>query len=144
MNKEPKYEYHLFTWGGFYNEEYLKIHLKPQGDFWFDTFEERQKFIDELKAIEEKLNARHLAMKLSEGYCCRERTVIHRVIEWKGKKYYSKLDMGINYPFTAAKYHLEWKWFPGFNDYPLGEEFDYERNQVKIIQEWITGADQEL
>jgi|688.fasta_scaffold520280_2 hypothetical protein len=143
-NTEPKYEYHLHTWGGFYNEQYFKIHQKPPGDFWFDTAEARQQFIDELKAIEEKLDARHLVINLSEGYCCRTNTVLHRVIEWEGKRYYSKYDMGINYPFSAAKYHLEWKWTCGFNDYPLGEDFDYDENQPKVIQEWITGAEQEL
>ena len=143
-NTEPKYKYHLHTWGGFYNEQYSKIHQKPQGDFWFDTAEARQQFIDELKVIEEKLDARHLAMTLSEGYCCRINTVLHRVIEWEGKRYYSKYDMGINYPFSVAKYHLEWKWTCGFNDYPLGEDFDYDENQPKVIQEWITGAEQEL
>lgn len=25
---EPKYEYHLHTWGGFYNEEHFKIRSK--------------------------------------------------------------------------------------------------------------------
>jgi len=143
-NTEPKYEYHLFTWGGFYSEQYFKIHQKPQGDFWFDTAEARQQFIDELKAIEEKLNARHLAMTLSEGYCCRTNTVLHRVIEWEGKRYYSKRDMGINYPISAAIYHLKWKWTCGFNDYPLGEDFDYVQNQPKVIQEWITGAEQDI
>lgn len=139
-----KYEYHLYTWGGFYNEEYFKIHQKPSGDFWFNTPEERQQFIDELRAIEEKLNARHLVMTMSEGYCCRERTVLHRVIEFEGKRYYSNYDMGVNYPFNAAQYHLEYKWTPGFNDYPLGEDFDYDENPVKIIKEWITGAFSEL
>ena len=141
---EPKYEYHLYTWGGFYNEEYFKIHQKPQGDFWFDTYEERQQFIDELRAIEDKLNARHLSMTLSEGYCCRTSTILHRVVEWEGKRYYSKCDMGINYPFSAAKHCLEYKWTCGFNDYPLGEDFDYDTNKPKVIQEWITGAEREF
>jgi hypothetical protein len=142
--KEPEYEYHLFTWGGFYNEEHLKIHKKPRGDFWFKTKKERQQFINELKSIERELNVKHLMMTLSEGYCCRIRTVLHRVIEWEGKRYYSKYDMGVNYPMDAAEYHLTWKWYPGFNDYPLGEDFDYYKNEVKVIREWITGAKQEL
>ena len=135
-----KYEYHLLTWGGFYSEEYSKIHNKPEGDFWFDTPEERQKFLDELREVEKDLNARRLAVQLTEGYCCRIRTVLHRVVEWDGERYYSQYDMGINYPFSAAKYHMEEKWRPGFNDYPLGEDFDYYKNNVTIIQEWITGA----
>lgn len=144
MKKEPKYEYHLYTWGGFYNEEHLKIHRKPRGDFWFDTNEERQKFIDELRHIEEKLNARHLGVTMTEGYCCRIRTVLHRVVEWDGKRYYSSYDMGINYPISAAKFHLKWKWIVGFNDYPLGDDFDYGNSSIKVIQEWITGAEQEF
>jgi hypothetical protein len=142
--KAPKYEFHLYTWGGFYNKEHLKIHNKPRGDFWFDTAEERQHFIDELKSIEEKLNAKILCMTLSEGYCCRVKTVLHRVVEWEGKRYYTNYDMGINYPIDAARYHLEWKWTCGFNDYPLGDDFDYEENKPKVIQEWITGAYQNL
>jgi hypothetical protein len=39
-NTQPKYEYHLLTWGGFYNEEYLKIHNIQSGDYYFDTSEE--------------------------------------------------------------------------------------------------------
>lgn len=142
----PKYEYHLFTWGGFYNKQYFQIHKKPNGNFWFETAEERQIFIDELKAIEEKLDARHLVMTLSEGYCCRIRTVLHRVIEFENERYYSKYDMGVNYPIDVAKYHLELKWTFGFNNYPLGEDFDYasEEENIKIISEWITGASQDL
>ena len=143
-NNEPKYEYHLYTWGGFYNECHFKIHKKPRSNFWFNSDEERQTFINQLKEIEEKLNAKHLAFTTSEGYCCRIDTVLHRVIEWKNKRYYSKYNMGINYPFDSAKYHLEYKWTCGFNDYPLGEDFDYDSNKPKVIKEWITGAYQDF
>lgn len=139
-NTQPKYEYHLLTWGGFYNEEYLKIHNIQSGDYYFDTAEERQAFIERLKSFERQFGINGLVIKLTEGYCCRTRTVLHRVIEWDGKKYYTQYDMGVNYPMDAAQYHLEWKWCLGFNDYPLGEDFDYDNNPVQIIQEWITGA----
>ncbi len=143
-NTELKYQFHLHTWGGFYNKEHQKIHNEKSGDHWFDTAEERQVFIDKLKLIEEKLDARHLAMTKSEGYCCNIRTKLHRVVESEGKRYYSEYDLGINFPFEAAKYHLEWKWTCGFNDYPLGEDFDYEGNSPIVIQEWITGACQDF
>ncbi len=135
-----KYEYHLLTWGGFYNEEYLKIHNIQSGDYYFDTAEERQAFIDKINVFAKELNTFKPAIILTEGHCCRTRTVLHRVIEWDGEIYYTENDMGVNYPLDAAQYHLEYKWYPGFNDYPLGEDFDYENNKVKIIQEWITGA----
>jgi len=139
-NTQPKYEYHLLTWGGFYNEEYLKIHNIQSGDYYFDTSEERQAFINRLYSFESQLGTNGLVMTLTEGYCCRTRTVIHRVIEWDGKTYYTQCDMGVNYHMDAAQYHLEYKWYPGFNDYPLGEDFDYDNNPVQIIREWITGA----
>lgn len=135
-----KYEYHLLTWGGFYNEEYLKIHNIQSGDYYFDTAEERQAFIDKINVFAKELNTFKPAIILTEGHCCRTRTVLHRVIEWDGEIYYTENDMGVNYPFDSAEYYLEHKWYPGFNDYPLGEDFDYENNKVKIIQEWITGA----
>lgn len=143
-NKELKYQYCLQTWGGFYNEEHLSVHNEKEGYHYFDTAEERQLFIDKLRSIENQLNATVLMTELSEGYCCDVMVKIHRVVEWEGKRYYSERDMMVNYPFSAAKYHLENKWYPGFNDYPLGEDFDYEKNEVKIIQEWITGAFSDL
>lgn len=138
--KNLKYEYHLLTWGGFYNEEHFDIHQEPDGNHWFDTNEERQIYIDKLNFIEKELSAFTLVTNISEGYSCRTRTVLHRVIEFEGKRHYSKCDMGINYEISAARFHLEWKWTCGFNDYPLGDDFDYESNKPKIIQEWITGA----
>lgn len=138
--EKPKYEYHVLIWGGFFNDEYAKIHNIKEGDYWFNNESERDKFIRELKLIETKLSAKHLMISKSEGYHCRTRTELHRIIKFKNKEYYSKYDMGVNYPYDAAMYHLEWKWYPGFNDYPLGEDFDYNTNEIKVIQEWITGA----
>ena len=139
-----KYEYYVYTWGGFYNKEYSKIHKKESGGFWFDSEKERKVYIEELKSIEKDLSANYLMISLSEGYCCRIPTILHRVIEFENKRYYSKYDLGINYPLDVAQYHLENKWYCGFNDYPLGEDFDYENNEVIIVQEWITGAYQKV
>lgn len=139
-NKDLKYQYHVYTWGGFYNEEYQKVHRQERGDHWFDTMEERQIFIEKLQSIEKLLKANHLCFVESEGYTCNIHTELHRVTEWDGKRYYTKNDLGINFRFEGAKYIMEHKWYPGCNDYPLGEDFDYDKNEVKIIQEWITGA----
>lgn len=140
----PAYQYHALTWGGFYNKEYKSIHGLDSGDFIFKTESERDKFIKERKSIESKLGAHSLVFSLSEGFCCDIRTVLHRVVNIDGKDYYSSYDMGINYPFSVASYHLENKWYTGFNDYPLGEDFDYENAKIKKVKEWITGAWQEL
>lgn len=61
-----------------------------------------------------------------------------------GKRYYSTYEFGAGYEFSVAKYHMTYKWYPGFNDYPLGEEHDYNANPVIIVGEWITGADADV
>ena len=133
-----KYEYLLHTWGGFYNKYYQEKHGEVPGYHYFDSKEERDEYLEKLKKIEIELSAFHLVTILSEGYNTREVTTLHRVIKYEGKEYYSKYELSPNYPYDAAKYHLENKWYPGFNDYPLGEDFDYEN--VETVQEWITGA----
>lgn len=131
------YEYYLLTWGGFYNEEYQIKHKEISGHHHFESDTDREKYVKKLRRIEKKLGARHLAINRHEGYTCREETVLHRVIEYSGIQFYSKCSMGVGYDYSTAAYHMEWKWYPGFNDYPLGESFNY--NNVKIISEWITG-----
>lgn len=133
-----KYEYLLHTWGGFYNKEY--DHGETEGFHYFDTKELRDDYLKRLRRIEKELNAKYLMTRESEGYHVRAITTLHRVTKWEGKSYYSKHEMSPSCSFWVAKYHLENKWYPGWNDYPLGEDFDYGKNEVEIIQEWITGA----
>lgn len=135
-----KYEYLLYTWGGFYNKEHQKEHKQKSGYHYFDTEQKRNEYLYRLKVIEKRLNARFLVTTMCEGYHTRSKTVLHRVIKWKGKEYHSKYEMIPNTSYMSAKYHLDNKWFPGFNDYPLGEDFDYEKNKVEVVQEWTTGA----
>jgi hypothetical protein len=135
----PKYQYHCKTWGGFYNDEYKNIHGLSGGDFVFDSKQERQSFIDFRQAVSAELKANYLMIDNSEGFECCTRVTLHRVVEHQGISYYSTRDMGINYPFVSAKRFMENNWYPGFNDYPLGEDFE-EYDSVKIVSEWITGA----
>lgn len=58
----------------------------------------------------------------------------------QGDRRYSTRDMGVNYPYPAAEYFIQSKWYPGFNDYPFGEDYDYSDGNFKIISQWITGA----
>lgn len=138
MSYENKY--HVLTWGGFYNDEHKAKHGLEEGDFLFDTDAERQAFIAERNRIADELNAHFLCIRQSEGYCCETRTVLHRVCEFNGKKDYSTYDLGINYPYTPAMYHLVHKWYPGFNHYPFGDDVDYQSPEFKVLGEWITGA----
>lgn len=136
---ETKYQYHVQLWGGFYNPEFAAIHGEKEGDYLFDSFEEREAYINKLKAIESELDAKYLMVKKTEGYNCNIRTIIHRVTKFKGKEYYTTRDLGINYLYEDAIYMLENKWYPGHNDYPLGDNFDYSREDYEC-KEWITGA----
>jgi hypothetical protein len=142
----PKYQFHVLTWGGFYNDEYKEHHGLADGDFVFDTMRERTEFIDERKKIEKYLNTQGLCFSFSEGFCCNVRTVLHRVIEFQGIQYYSHNDLGVNYSFSSAARFMENNWYPGFNDYPIpfGDDFDYETADIKIVKKWITGAFQEI
>ena len=133
-----EYLFMVHTWGGFYNEEHRKIHGAQPGNHYFSTADDRDSYVLSLRAIEDRLNARVLVVSLSEGYNCRTHTTLHRVSELRGKRVYSTDDMGANYPYGAASYHMENKWYLGFNDYPFGEDINY--TKVKVIQEWITGA----
>ena len=139
----PKYQYHVLTWGGFYNTEHKAIHQLEPGDYLFDTQEARDAFIAERRALETKLDAECLMVSLSEGFHCDVRTVLHRVSEYKGKRAYTTYDLGINYNLSTAAYHLQNKWYPGFNDYPFGDDdgiYDKGNPDFKILDEWITGA----
>jgi hypothetical protein len=135
-----KYEYLLHTWGGFYNKEHQDKHGEVEGYHYFDTKQDRSDYLAKLRKIETELNAIRLVAQESEGYNTRTVTTLHRVIKWKGEEYYTKYELSPNYPYDVAKYHLENKWYPGCNDYPLGKDFNYENNDVETIQEWITGS----
>ena len=145
MESNFKYIYHLVTWGGFYNEEYRKIHNEKAGDFFFDTEEERQVYIDKLKQIEEDLGAFRLMAFTTEGFpqMYEKKVTLHRITEYRGKQYKTSREMFYDTTHEDAKYALDWKWYPGCNDYPLGEDFDYEtaadNGELKTF-EWIEGT----
>jgi hypothetical protein len=140
MTKQPKYEYYLVTWGGFYNDEHKSKHGLEEGNFWFDTAGERQSFIDARRKIEEELNATVLMIDEKEGYSTREKTTLHRVCRFKGKEAYTEYYLGYCNSISVVQFMFEYKWYPGFNDYPFGEDFDYEAQDFEIVQEWSTGA----
>jgi len=135
-----KYEYLLHTWGGFYNKEHQEKHGETSGYHYFDTEQPRDEYLAKLRKIEKELNANTLVVRESEGYNVRIITMLHRVVRWDDKEYYTEYKLGPDYPYEVAKYHLENEWYPGFNSYPFGDNFDYENNNIETIQEWITGA----
>lgn len=140
MNK-LKYEYYLYTWGGFYNQQYKDIHQEEPKAKWFNTLEKRSEYINKLKKIEEELQAKHLCIITCEGYFTRTPVILHRVSKYKNKIVKTTNELWPDTSYDGAKYILQWKWYPGCNDYPFGEDFDYENNKkFEIIQEWIEGC----
>jgi len=135
-----KYEYCLETWGGFYNPEHQLKHAEKEGRHYFESEEERKAYLTKLRGIEKELNAKQLVTNRFEGYNVRVETVLHRVIKYDGREIHTECKLSPNTTYSQALYHLKYKWYPGFNDCPLGEDFDYENAQFSIIQEWITGA----
>lgn len=108
MNFEnEKYEYLLHTWGGFYNEEHKTKHGLEPGYFWFSTSDERKKFFDNLKEIEKKYEAHHLASSFKEGKNVRYRTIARMKLVYNGKEYPYEYDFGFCYPVESAHYMWE-------------------------------------
>lgn len=141
---ELKYRYAVFTWGGFYNKEYQEKHGHVEGQRIFDTLEEREQYITMLRGIELAMQANYLMVVTDEGFAVDVPLVMHRVIKLNGKYYYSEDKVNV-WPttedsFSTACYHMEWKWYPGFNDEPAGDSDIVDYTGTEIIQEWITGA----
>ena len=142
----PKYEYYLKVWGGFWNETNLRIHGIPETEhLYFDTREARNEYLERLEKARKSLGTWDacIASTLVEGYYVRTIPTLHRISEYKGQKVHTVL----NWSFpennkSVLEYYMEYKWYPGFNDYPFGEEDEsiYDGEQVTIIAEWIEGA----
>lgn len=140
----PKYEYFFHVWGGFFNDHNKEIHGYEEGTQYFDDQHTRDLVLQNMEKARVNLDTRDaiLVYKIDEGYHVRKLPACHRVVEYKGKRYYSTYKW--HWPESADTlwFCMENKWYPGFNDHvveeELGHEVDY--NNVEIVQEWITGA----
>ncbi len=141
---KPKYEYVLRTWGGFYN---FYQHGYTPGTFYFESWGDRERYIEELNIAKREVAAHGsdfekatncIVMVLAEGYHLRSMVTLHRIVRYQEEEYYTVCEMFEGCSFEQANYHIKHKWYPGHNDYPFGEDFNYEK--VTIVSEWITGA----
>ena len=139
-SRDKKYEYSLKTWGGFFNKEFSDIHREKPGNYYFDTKEERDLYYNKLDSISIKLDAKMLASDIAEGFCLRDIPTLHRVTIYKGKEYHTKDVLFPGYDYESAKHRINYSWYPGCNDYPLGEGFDYNSNDYRVKQQWISGS----
>ena len=149
MELPYKYLYGIYTWGGFYNPWNVEIHgYRPsQEPKFFDTEVERQDYIDALEGgVYDCREKGHtdpvLCKKLWEGYDAEKLPTIHRIVEYKGKRYYSEDKWSWPTDYSTLVYYKENKWYPGFNDRTVEENTNEDVNydEVVIIQEWITGS----
>lgn len=141
---KPKYEYFLHTWGGFFNKGNKGVHGYKGGTQYFDDQHTRDLILQNMQKACKELDTRDaiLCFKVDEGYHVRKIPVCHRVVEYKGERFYSTRKWHWPESIDVLQYSMEYKWYPGFNDEVVeeetGEEVDY--SQVTVIQEWITGA----
>lgn len=131
------YEYCLYTWGGFYNEEYWCKHQQSPGAHYFKTAEDRDRYENSLRSIESEMSAYSLMTVKWEGRDARFPITCHRTIRVNGFEITTHYDVAPIRTLEGAVYILEHKWYPGVNDEPFGEDFDY--STVKIVNEWVTG-----
>lgn len=108
-----KYEYLLFTWGGFYNRDYFKEHGYKEGSYYFETEKQRDRYRDTLISLSNELKAYQFMYIEAEGFCVRDIPKLHRVVRYKGKDYYSSRDCHPDFTYDSARYFLEFKWYPG-------------------------------
>ncbi len=140
------YEYGVHIWGGFFNELNPYKHDIKRGSHYFDTEQERDDFIKLLRKHETEgrkvYRLSTIATHKTEGVGIRNHSCCHRIVEYKGVHYYSKNQWSWVEDVEALKYHMEWKWYPGFNDdvveETLKEDVDYK--EVTIVEEWVTGT----
>lgn len=108
-----KKKFSLQTWGGFYNKEYKDIHGYEEGKYYFDTEEEMNNYITELKKKSEELNARMLMIHTCSGFYVDIPKKIHAVIKNKDTGEYREEvrevldDFEVSTMAYTAKYKFE-------------------------------------
>ena len=132
------YQYGVKVWGGFFNDEHRANHGKEEGEYTFDSETARDLFVGELKLIERNIGRLCLVIHKYEGYLCNEKITLHRISKHKDVEVCTTETMFPCTKYDDAVYHLENKWYLGFNDYPFGESFDYENEKVEVC-EWVEG-----
>lgn len=116
-------------------EFYLRI-INSGEKLWFKSIEERRRYMYELASK----NTIHV--EIADGYSTREEAYFHRVIQYRGERHYSCKSLGNGaLPGIYSKLNgFKVNFDLGMNDFPLGEHFDYKTPEIKIVEEWITGA----
>lgn len=90
-------EHHVAAWGEY--ESYVPI----ERDNWFDTKEEADYFIKEIRRNAKELG-RIICLEYTSGDGAKYRTVIKLEYLYKGRTYHLEHDFGYGYSRSGAKY----------------------------------------
>jgi|GEM_PF-2971601 hypothetical protein len=127
--------YLLKTWGGFYNEEHAVKHGKKSGYYWFETEKEIDAYIEELKNLEIKYDAKMLVYKKETGKFINHKTICKIVFEYLDTQYHIIYDFGYNFSRESAIFIFRdgnnscdcnrsliiQRFFPDFAELPCGD-----------------------
>lgn len=98
-------EYLLHLWGGFFNEENIKIHGYKPGYYFFKTEKEANDFYEKLQKIEDSnKNFQCLAKSIETNKHIRYETHAIMKLKYKDKSYYLDYNFGYGYPRNSAEY----------------------------------------
>lgn len=99
-----KNEFHVHFWGGVKNDGLAERFLgTSETDFWFDSREERRKFMYRLEALAVK-NDTIVVFNETEAPICFTRTIAHLVFAYDGRQWAFEIDFGVGYEEESVHY----------------------------------------
>lgn len=96
--------YYLRVWGGFFNEEFKKIHNREPGHYWFATSEERDAFLEELRGEHKRLNAAPLVSHRESGLWTRTQHIAKMTFVYQGNEY----PIEVTHDYGRETRYIEW------------------------------------
>jgi hypothetical protein len=137
-------EYFLHIWGG--AMPVLKeLYNITENYYWFNSFEERQNFIDKIS----KHKGLGLAIDLKDGEFTHLRTIAEMDLIYQNKIYHFEYDFGYEYPEDAAEFmffegnyscdcnlslFIQRSCDPDFPELNCGEEIEIKNFKIKHIK----------
>lgn len=136
---ELTYKYWLNTWGGFYNKENKDIHHFEEGEYIFNTKEEREEYIKKLQTVAVSSNKLDeyatLMIDCTEGYTLVNPLILHLIVEHKETKHKRHIlhTLYKNHDIDTLLYYISYKC-------PIEKILGDEINNYNVITSFITGS----
>lgn len=146
IDRQPKYEYLLKVWGGFFNKHNIYLHkIKKFEYLWFDSKEEREIVLNSLQGIAKNINDYHksqghvqdccLVHHKSEGYLTRRKQVIKAICLDKSKLVETRNNLG--YGFYSDKELSKPESVDYMKEYKYDIYGDLDDNHILLYSELI-------